>query len=318
MDSSPYRYNSVNASRIPWDQMTALQAAFAAATVTEATNNRVRQITQSQISAQAFPTNVNQSVAEKTIQKYTKLSNDCWGCGGSNRAYAKRDGTITCPNKDQPGVAEKTQKERRAAFNERIKKQHSTKKRSMSNMLVKALSALPPDKISATLSSAKKPKPENKGVTFLCDTASVFQSGHPAKHALPISIERDLPHINLGIGPASEQAQFYLSVAYDTGAVLNVRSAQFHLAIAERCPQLVQSLTWAKDDSAPIMLSGIVSDNQTIIKPTIALPAVIEHKLAYKTTEGYTATFKIAIGEQVSVNTIMGMAMIKPASLIQS
>jgi hypothetical protein len=79
MDASPYRYNSVNASRPPWDQMTALQAAFAAATAAEATNNRVRRITQSQISTQAFPTNVNQSVAEKTIQKYTKLSNDCWG-----------------------------------------------------------------------------------------------------------------------------------------------------------------------------------------------------------------------------------------------
>jgi hypothetical protein len=61
------------------------------------------------------------------------------------------------------------------------------------------------------------------------------------------------------------------------------------------------------------MLSGIVTDNQTIIKPTTSLPAVIKYKLAYRTTEGYTATFKIAIGEQVSVNTIMGMAMIKPA-----
>jgi hypothetical protein len=63
------------------------------------------------------------------------------------------------------------------------------------------------------------------------------------------------------------------------------------------------------------MLSGTVSDNQMIIKPTTqhSLPAVIKYKLAYKNTEGYTATFKIAIGEQVSVNTILGMAMIKPA-----
>jgi hypothetical protein len=75
-------------------------------------------------------------------------------------------------------------------------------------MLLEALSALPPDKISALLSSAKKPQPENKVVAFLWETASVFQSGHPEKPALPISIKHNLPHINLGIGQHLSKPNF--------------------------------------------------------------------------------------------------------------
>jgi hypothetical protein len=46
-----------------------------------------------------------------------------------------------------------------------------------------------------------------------------------------------------------------------------------------------------------------------------SLPAIIEYYLPYKSKEGYQTTLKIALGELVSVNTNMGMCMIKPAKL---
>jgi hypothetical protein len=89
------------------------------------------------------------------------------------------------------------------------------------------------------------------------------------------------------------------------------------LAIAERVPHVVKSLTWAKDKYSPITLSGVVSDKEgkTQHQPTASLPAIIEYYMPYKSKEGYQTTLKIALGEMVSVNTIMGMSMIKPAKL---
>jgi hypothetical protein len=78
----------------------------------------------------------------------------------------------------------------------------------------------------------------------------------------------------------------------------------FNLAIAEKLPQLVKSLVWAKDVYTPLTLSGIVSDgdsNQSV-KPTSTLPAVIEYHMPYTSKEGYQTSLKIALGKGVSAN----------------
>jgi hypothetical protein len=89
----------------------------------------------------------------------------------------------------------------------------------------------------------------------------------------------------------------------------------FHLAVAEKLPQLVKSLVWAKDEFSPLILSGIVSDeaSEESLKPTSTLPAVIEYHIPYLSREGYRTSLKIALGKGVSVNTIIGMSMIRPA-----
>jgi hypothetical protein len=50
-------------------------------------------------------------------------------------------------------------------------------------------------------------------------------------------------------------------------------------------------------------------------KPTSTLPAVIEYHMPYTSKEGYQTSLKIALGKGVSVNTIIGMSMIRPAKL---
>jgi hypothetical protein len=172
------------------------------------------------------------------------------------------------------------------------------------------------DDIKTLLSKAPKERKANdqdRVLSFLIN-ATCLQTMIPHKPLLPITIETNLPHLNLLIGL---EGKCSLSVAYDTCTVLCVGSAAFHLAIAERAPQVVKSLTWAKDKYSPLTLSGVVSDKDGKVQhqPTASLPAIIEYYLPYKSKEGYETTLKIALGESISVNTIMGMSMLKPAKL---
>jgi hypothetical protein len=77
----------------------------------------------------------------------------------------------------------------------------------------------------------------------------------------------------------------------------------------------VKSLIYCEDKYSPLVLSGIVTDpeGKTIIKPTASLPAVIEYWLPYCNKEGHHTTLKITLGHNDSINTIIGMPMIKTA-----
>jgi hypothetical protein len=56
---------------------------------------------------------VGNSIAEDTMTKYGKdtkrTRGPCWGCGSTEHSFVNRT-TITCPNKDKPGVMEKAAK----------------------------------------------------------------------------------------------------------------------------------------------------------------------------------------------------------------
>jgi hypothetical protein len=103
---------------------------------------------------------------------------------------------------------------------------------------------------------------------------------------------------------------------YDTcAACCNVGYAGHHLPIAERYPELVKSLTYTADKYSPLTLSGIVHGDKEKAKkqPPATLPIVIEYWMPFLTKEGHKTTLKIALGCNVSVNTIIGMPMIRAA-----
>ncbi len=106
-------------------------------------------------------------------------------------------------------------------------------------------------------------------------------------------------------------------VAYDTCAACNVGYTGHHLPIAERYPELVKSLTFTEDKYSPLTLSGIVQGikGEQAAKPSAILPIVIEYWMPFLTKEGHKTTLKIALGKDVSVNTIIGIPMIRPARL---
>ena len=130
-------------------------------------------------------------------------------------------------------------------------------------------------------------------------------------------MDTNLPHFLLPIGQPNSDTNFNLSVAYDTCAVLCVGRAGYHLAIAKKHPHLVKSLVWAKEQYTPLTLSGVVSNDEGATpqseKLVTSLPAIIEYYMPYPSKQGHPTSFKVAIGDNVAVNTFIGMSMIRPA-----
>jgi hypothetical protein len=175
------------------------------------------------------------------------------------------------------------------------------------------------EELKALLTSNKKSKTESKSSkehvcfpTFLC-----LPTDLASKPLLPISVDTNLPHFLLPIGQPSSETAFRISVAYDTCAVLNVDWASFHLAIAKQYPHLVKSLIWAKEEYTPLTLSGVVSHDESdpakAEKLVTTLPAIIEYYMPHASKQGHPTSFKVAIGDNVAVNTLIGMSMIRPA-----
>jgi hypothetical protein len=71
---------------------------------------------------------------------------------------------------------------------------------------------------------------------------------------------------------------------------------------------------YAPKDYAPITLSGIVKQNGESI--TTELLVAIKFKLPYFRKEGNTTTFMVAVGPNITVNTILGLPFIKQTKMI--
>eukprot|EP00978_Attheya_sp_CCMP212_P024649 scaffold77809_cov32-Attheya_sp.AAC.1 len=85
-----------------------------------------------------------------------------------------------------------------------------------------------------------------------------------AKELLPITIDPMLPHFMIGVGPVGQSPLISLLAAYDTAAVANIGWSDFHLAFAKKFPSAVKSITWAKDKYTPLVLSGVVTDDDKV------------------------------------------------------
>jgi uncharacterized Zn finger protein (UPF0148 family) len=324
MKGQGHQYDPATASRAPFAQISALQTAFSAAILAETNLQRVRNIAQQEVkSTHAFHTKLtnNMSVAEKTMQRHQ--ARECWGCGSPDHVYSDRTGTIFCPRASEPEVKAKfdaTRKDfqdrRRARADKTVKKRKSANTSTILASLMQDEEQL--EALKALLTKKTKTTSTTRQdfitfSTFLCLPADIA-----SKPLLPISVDTNLPHFLLPIGqPSTDNTGFKLSVAYDTCAVLNVGWAGYHLAIAKKHPHLVKSLVWAKEDYTPLTLSGVVShdekDTSVAEKLVTTLPAVIEYYMPHPSKQGHPTSFKVAIGDNVAVNTLIGMSMIRPA-----
>jgi hypothetical protein len=134
----------------------------------------------------------------------------------------------------------------------------------------------------------------------------VLSAGNPLKQPMPISIQSNLPHINLQLGIDLDCPDCpTIRCAVDTCAALCTGSFHFFASLAKRFPHCVAKI-FAPKDYAPIILSGIVqsSDNATV---TTELEVGWQFHLPYMMTTGETTSLVIATGPNVSVNTILGL-----------
>lgn len=249
---------------------------------------------------------VNASLADKAMKENgKKLESYCWGCGSKDHNYTDRRGNVICPRGHEPEIKAKAATER-AAFQERCKKKRNARGQSLKAQVLQIL------KDESALSTQG---PTQKKVKFdhLCIMSLLVANNNlNQKQLLPINYDLNLPHLPLEVGD-SNVFTFNLNVAFDTLAVLNVGNADYHLSIAKRYPLAVKSLIWAKEEYSPLTLSGVVGKDNNKYKPTTELPAIIEYKLVSKTKSGSSASFKVALGKHVAVNTIIGFATIKVA-----
>ena len=102
--------------------------------------------------------------------------------------------------------------------------------------------------------------------------------------------------------------------AVDTCAALSTGSLHFYASVAKLFPHCVVKV-FAPKDYAPIVLSGIVqtSDQAAV---TTELEVGWQFHLPYKTKGGDDASFVIATGPHVSVNTILGLPFIQATGMI--
>ena len=135
------------------------------------------------------------------------------------------------------------------------------------------------------------------------------------KPHLEIPVYKCLPHFSFHVGKLNDSFHPQVQPAYDTCAALNCGFLPFHTAIAKTYTKLIKDITWAGDEFSPIWLQGVVHDTAKQNETTTSLVAVIEYFTPYTTVDGSHTTLKVALGNDVAANLILGIATIKAAGL---
>ncbi len=104
-----------------------------------------------------------------------------------------------------------------------------------------------------------------------------------------------------------------IQVVINTAAALTTGNLHFFAKITKTFPHTVAAI-YAPQDYSPITLSGIVEQNGESV--TIKLTMAFKFKLSCLTKEGNTTTFMVAVGPNVTVNTILDLPFIKQTKMI--
>ena len=139
------------------------------------------------------------------------------------------------------------------------------------------------------------------------------------KPQLPIKIAAHAPHMIIKLGLPDSTFQPGLSIVCDTGSVISVGWAPFILAICKAYPELVKGITYCNNEFQSIKLAGIVDDTDGNSDKTsigCELKAVVEFFMPYSTATNDHTSIKFSIGNEVSVNCLIGMAFIQDAKLV--
>jgi hypothetical protein len=122
-----------------------------------------------------------------------------------------------------------------------------------------------------------------------------------------------MPHIQLQLGmDISNSSCPSICCVVDTATTLCTGNYHFFSAIAKRFPQCAAK-NFVSGDFSLIILSEIIQDNANPI--TTDLSVAFQH-LPYLTKDGNTTFFVLATRPQVSMNTVLGLLLIKATSMI--
>ena len=288
------------------------------------------------------------SQAERTIQNnsgpaqgmgLSKNQKPCWGCGQRfHQWYDTKRKEIVCPNKDQPGVRELAKANfelyKKSRFN--LVGQPRKRRNVNGNTNTGAIVEPTDQQFAAPGASVTDNSSVNTGLTH--GTGMVPQGNASIAGGvrgvrlsmlrvlnvimasrLPIEVHPRLPHSYIGLGQADMPGELtpLIAMMLDSGAAINTYRLTSILALIERFPHILKSMTDCKDGRhQPLELAGIISNKAALDGVSTTLPVMIEVWTPYFDQNGEQVFVQFACGNDVSVNVILGMPFWRQSGLI--
>jgi hypothetical protein len=283
------------------------------------------------------------SQAERTLVKYKApakepptnpfIQTGCFGCKGPHPWMA--GGKVMCPLGNDPRVRANADKEY-AAYKKRCAERFRGRSDNRSDGKKKPRRSHPLDftwllaknqthmreGVLASNAAARPIAPANSPVVYYMLTVPAWEAPQvfaatsvPHHRTLPVPISLAFPHIILELssqlGDANNPA---IRSVVDTAAALTTGNLHFFAAIAKAYPYTVHTIYTPKDYSS-ITLSGIVEDiNGASI--TTDLTVALSFHLPYFMRKGALTTFLVAVGPNVTVNTMLSLPFIQQTKMI--
>jgi hypothetical protein len=149
-------------------------------------------------------------------------------------------------------------------------------------------------------------------VFMLCPP--VLTTAPPVHCVLPVPIQAGFPHITLQLGSALGDVNCpVIRCVVDMAAALSTGNLHFFAALAKAYPHTVASIH-SPSDYSPITLSGIVQHDGNSV--TTKLSVAFRFHLPYLMQEGNPTSFLVAMGCNVTVNTILGLPFVQQTKMV--
>ena len=134
---------------------------------------------------------------------------------------------------------------------------------------------------------------------------------------MPITSQNELPHVKISLCEPGQGKCIGLSLLYDIGAALNT-GYLYHQKIMKEYPAIVARYEEfdSEDPFDPIRLCGAITNPKDYDKSKHGiLSAVIEYHTAYCHQNGSPFKLTLALGQDMSVNSILGLPSIMACDL---
>jgi hypothetical protein len=163
------------------------------------------------------------------------------------------------------------------------------------------------------LSPDTEPNKKTRLITISVKVLQQNTATSPPIRPFPIRMNNKMPAIDFNLGTKSDSS-VSLVCLYDTCAAVSSGNLGFHQWVITTYPELVHSYEQFDDSNPfePIKLIGAIKDPADYNEDDHGkLTAVVRYHLPYSDPDSNSVALCIALGNDVSVNTILGWAAIE-------
>jgi len=248
----------------------------------------------------------------------------CFRCGGIHLKLPNGN-REPCPEKGVPGSRERFFKEYFAHFPDKRHRYDNGQDvvRDTQGRII-----YPPPSSSTTTTRSHvqfastdtddNPNPSQRVRQYVTFAHSLHVQPTRKLRPIPVTISDHLPTIEIQLGPTANTSPYTLPTLLDTCASITSGSYAFHKRIAQAYPACVAFFVESDDDLDPfevIRLTGAIYEDEDAAALELSrrgcLRAVVSYNMHYKHSDGGPCVLNIALGTDVSVDTIVGWPFIQ-------